>query len=75
MVQHYCRGATILTKNIDINTKKDSNSDGMCEGGSSVVIMLDHRSTAVFIGRRLLASVPVSVCLSFNTLMAEPFVF
>ncbi len=37
-----------------IKIKKGSSSDGMCEDGSSMAIMLDNRSTAVFIGRRLM---------------------
>ncbi len=32
--------------------KRVLNSDGTCGDGNSMAIMLDHRSTTVFIGRR-----------------------
>ncbi len=35
-----------------IKLKRVLTANGMCKDGSSTAIMLDHRSTAVFIGRR-----------------------
>ncbi len=49
-----------------VKFKRVSNSDGMCEDGSSLAIMLDHRSTAGFIGRR-----PYSVTVNLQLTLSE----
>ncbi len=59
MVQHYIRGLfqgkamkLSLNSNLNLKFKEGGTSEGLYENGISIAIVLDHRSTALFIGKR-----------------------